>query len=89
MESDPLRLPFHDGISSIMDLRATLLREIEQYCRRLEVPETTFGIAAVNDGHLVRRLRAGKDIRLNRVERVRAFIRHNPKGLPASQQQVA
>lgn len=48
----------------------SLIARIEAYCRRNNMAETTFGAHAVNDGKLVARLRAGKTITLNTVERI-------------------
>ncbi len=66
-----------------MDIRTILLRDIERYCRRTKTAESSFGEASVKDGHLVRRLRAGRDIRVSKVEKIRVFMRANPDGLPA------
>jgi hypothetical protein len=59
------------------DDRAALLGEIEAYLASLERPiaETTFGRLAVNDGKFVPRLRAKKNVTVDRIERCRAFMR--------------
>ena len=57
-----------------MSRRDTLLTEIECFVSERGIAETTFGLLAVNDGKLVPRLRAGKNIGLNLFERVEAFI---------------
>jgi len=41
-----------------------LLAEIEAYCRRAGIAESTFGRHAINDGKLCSRLRAGKNVTL-------------------------
>ena len=51
-----------------------LLREIEAYCRSEGIAESTFGRRAVNDGKFVSRLRSGKRITTETLERVRALI---------------
>lgn len=51
-----------------------LLEEIERWRIGRQLSATAFGILAVNDGHLVRDLRAGKDILASKVDRVRAFM---------------
>jgi SAM-dependent methyltransferase len=53
-----------------------LLREISAFCRALAMAETTFGRAAINDGKLVSRLRAGGRITTQTLERLRAFMSH-------------
>lgn len=52
-----------------------LLNQIENYCRRHEISETTFGRRAANDGKFVGRLRAGRKVTTALVERVETFIR--------------
>lgn len=51
-----------------------LLAEIEAFLKQHEMPATAFGIASVNDGHLVRRLRDGKGTTLARFDKVKAYI---------------
>ena len=57
-----------------------LLSEIEAFLKRTGMPATNFGLEAVNDGHLVKRLRAGKGLTLSRVDRIREFMAR--KGAP-------
>lgn len=52
----------------------TLLKEIEAYCRRTGLAESTFGRQVVNDGKLCARLRNGKNVTLDTAERIRSFI---------------
>jgi phosphopantothenoylcysteine decarboxylase/phosphopantothenate--cysteine ligase len=64
----------------------TLLAEIEEFLARTGATPTGFGIAAVNDGHLVANLRKGHSITLKTADRVRAYMsRHQDqqRGLPA------
>src|SRR5438034_11695236 len=56
-----------------------LLTQIADYCRMVGMAESTFGRRAVNDGKLVGRLRVGGRVTTDTVERVRSFIRSNPK----------
>ncbi len=59
-----------------------LLEEIEAFCRRTGIAESTFGRQAVNDGKLCVRLRNGKDVTLETAAKIRGFIDgHDP--LPA------
>jgi hypothetical protein len=57
-----------------------LLHEIEAFCRRSGIAESTFGRQAVNDGKLCVRLRDGKDVTLETANRIRAFIRERQDG---------
>ena len=57
----------------------TLLRDIAEYCRGARMAESTFGRLAVNDGKLVSRLRLGGRVTTDTVDRVRAFIEHEPR----------
>lgn len=51
-----------------------LLAEIEAFLATRKIAETTFGRMAVNDGKFVGRLRAGKNLNVQTVTRVREFI---------------
>jgi hypothetical protein len=61
-----------------MGIRTELLTEINDYLAASGVAESTFGVLSVNDGKLVGRLRAGKGITIETVERVRKYIADNP-----------
>ena len=52
----------------------TLLAEIEAFCRRTGIAESTFGRQAVNDGKLCVRLRNGKDVTLDTAAKIRGYI---------------
>jgi hypothetical protein len=52
----------------------TLLYDIDVFMSVHGMKPTMFGVLAVNDGHLVRDLRAGTDIRASTIDRVRAFM---------------
>ncbi len=52
----------------------SLLAEIEAFCRRSGIAESTFGRQAVNDGKLCVRLRNGKDVTLDTAAKIRGFI---------------
>ena len=57
----------------------SLLEEIESFCRRSGIAESTFGRQAVNDGKLCVRLRSGKDVTLETASKIRIFIsEHQP-----------
>jgi phosphopantothenoylcysteine decarboxylase/phosphopantothenate--cysteine ligase len=51
-----------------------LLAEIEAYLRETGVSATKFGLAAVNDGHLVAKLRRGTSVTLKTADRVRSYM---------------
>ena len=54
--------------------RELLLTEIEAFLKRHDMKPTVFGRACLNDGHLVRLLRNGKDISLSRADKIRRFM---------------
>src|SRR3970040_2274741 len=60
-------------MNSMNDMKS-ILNEIEAFCRKQDLAETTFGKQAVNDGKFVARLRAGKSVTLRTLERVRAYM---------------
>ena len=64
----------------------SLLGEIEAFCRRTGIAESTFGRQAVNDGKLCVRLRNGKDVTLETAAKIRGFIESQP---PAANQPPA
>ena len=57
-----------------MDTVSALLLEIEEFCREADIAEATFSTRAVNDGKFVRRLRAGSNVTVALVDRVRAYM---------------
>jgi phosphopantothenoylcysteine decarboxylase/phosphopantothenate--cysteine ligase len=54
---------------------SALLAEIEAFLAAGGLTPTKFGLAAVNDGHLVANLRKGNSVTLKTADRVRAFMR--------------
>ncbi|WP_436643367.1 hypothetical protein [Microbaculum sp. FT89] len=54
-----------------------LLADIGKYCQRHRMAESTFGRLAVNDGKLVARLRDGKSVTLNTLERLQDFMKRD------------
>jgi phosphopantothenoylcysteine decarboxylase/phosphopantothenate--cysteine ligase len=66
----------------------SLLAEIEAYLARSGIAATKFGIAAVNDGHLVANLRKGHSVTLKTADRVRAYI-DRQRAAPAAGGSVA
>src|SRR5512146_1058787 len=51
-----------------------LLSDITDYCRREGMAESTFGRRAVNDGKLVPRLREGRRITVETLDRIRKVL---------------
>ena len=52
-----------------------ILSQITDFCRQSDVAETTFGRRVVNDGKLVKRLKAGKSITLATLRRIETALR--------------
>ena len=71
--------PFVRGTAPVSQSSAdSLLGEIEAFCRRTGIAESTFGRQAVNDGKLCVRLRNGKDVTLETAAKIRGFIEGQP-----------
>jgi hypothetical protein len=51
-----------------------VLRKVEKFLRRTEMPPTKFGRLAVKDPRLVRDLRNGREPGANMVRRIEAFL---------------
>ena len=51
-----------------------ILAQISEFCRHADMAESTFGRRAVNDGKLVHRLREGKRITIDTLNRIEAYI---------------
>jgi len=60
-----------------------LLSEIEAFLAESGVTATKFGLAAVNDGHLVGNLRKGASVTLKTADRVRGYIERARSRAPA------
>lgn len=57
-----------------MSLIEDLLLDIERFLAETGIAPSTFGRQAVNDGKFVGRLRAGADVTVGTVDRVRAYM---------------
>lgn len=57
-----------------MDAIEAIISDVEEFCARHGMKETTFGRLAVNDGKLVARLRAGGSVTLKTAGDIRAFL---------------
>ncbi len=51
-----------------------LLKDIDEFRERHALSEWQFGELAVNDRHLLRQLRQGRDLRMSTVERLKVFM---------------
>ena len=61
-----------------MDTRSELLKEIDQFLSsNPSITPTRLGLEVANDGHLVRRLRSGRDITLSKADAIRVYIAEN------------
>ena len=61
-----------------MDTRSELLKEIDQFLSaNPSITPTRLGLEVANDGHLVRRLRSGRDIALSKADAIRIYIAEN------------
>lgn len=69
-------------VKVMIDTAQSLLSEIEVFLASNGMTATAFGAEALNDGHFVRDLRAGKDIRASTIDRVREFIRKRDGSRP-------
>jgi len=54
-----------------------LVREIESFCRRAGLAESTFGRLAVGNSKLMTRLRAGRGVTLKTLQRLRDYMRRH------------
>src|SRR6201991_4894668 len=57
-----------------------ILARITEFCRQADMAESTFGRRAVNDGKLVARLREGKRITIDTLDRIQAYIAASTPG---------
>lgn len=62
-----------------MSTQESLLKEIASFCERHGMAETAFGLAAVRDGHMVRRLRESGSMTVKRLDQVLAFMRERDR----------
>ena len=51
-----------------------LLTEIEGFLAEFGVSPTKFGLAAINDGHLIKNLRGGTSVTLKTADKVRTYM---------------
>ena len=63
------------SIEHLAAARARLIRDMERFCLRHRISETTFGKLALNDGKFVSRVRSGGNITLHTMARAHAYVR--------------
>ena len=63
----------------------SLLEKIEDFCRKANIAESTFGYLVVNDGKLCSRLRNGKDVTMNTANKIQMYIDDNKSSLKSSE----
>ncbi len=73
-----------------MSEREKLLKDIEAFIAEHDMPETVFGVRAMNDTALLTKLRKGRSVRIDTAERLRKFMtsyksERRPKKAAASQ----
>jgi hypothetical protein len=64
--------------------KTALVERIEIYAAARDMSATTFGRKAVNDGKLVERLRAGKTITLDTLNKIERFMAEPPRAAQPS-----
>ena len=58
-----------------MNTRTEVIAEIDDFLNaNPDVSATRFGLEVANDGHLVRKLKAGRDITLSKLDAIRVYI---------------
>ena len=67
-----------------MDDAPALINDIEDYCRRQGMAESTFGRLAVNDGKFVSRVRAGGRVTTRTLARIQDFMAETHASSPAT-----
>lgn len=58
-----------------MSEREKLLHDIEAFIAKHDMPETVFGVSAMNDTALLTKLRRGRSVRIDTAEKLRRFMR--------------
>ncbi len=51
-----------------------LLRELDAFLNRHGIADSTFGISAVGDSHLVQRIRNGRPIRRSTILKIKKYM---------------
>lgn len=72
----------------VMSEREKLLRDIEAFIAKHGMPETVFGVKAMNDTALLTKLRRGRSVRIDTAEKLRRFMREFRDGKPRPKQEL-
>lgn len=70
MGNIPLTYGQKPNMSFAMSTTDAIVARIEQYCAKHSMAPSTFGRIAVNDGKLVTRLKQGKSITLDTLQKI-------------------
>ena len=65
-------LPYLDCVMS--PPMAALLADIEAFLEASGISESAFGTAAINDKHLIRQMRDGRELKYDTEQRIRSFM---------------
>ena len=57
-----------------MNPNADLLHDVQEFMVRHGFSDSTFGLRATGDGHLLRRIRDGRAIRRSTIVKVKRFV---------------
>jgi len=66
------------SIEHLAAARARLIRDMERFCLRHRISETTFGKLALGDTKFASRLRGGQNLTVRTMERADAFMKQAP-----------
>ena len=66
------------SIEHLAAARARLIRDMERFCLRHRMSETTFGKLALGDTKFASRLRGGQNLTVRTMERADAFMKQAP-----------
>lgn len=58
-----------------MSEKEALLEAIEKFIARHGIPETVFGMRAMNDPSFIAKLRKGRSVRIDTAEHLRTYMR--------------
>lgn len=65
-------LTIQPEVSDLLPSMSDLIRQIENHCARMNIPETSFGFAAIGDPNLMRDLRNGRELRSKTIAAIRS-----------------
>jgi hypothetical protein len=68
----------------VSTIRDQFIADIETFLATRGMNATDFGLQAMNDGSFVHQLRRGRDVKVQTIEKVRAFMQEFGKNTPRS-----